>query len=97
MMDVDSSEIRKAIDADLGAHFFPTKESRDCPSCNENTLALNFGKFGAYVACRNYPDCKFSKQLEAPNEDTGNTYPKLLGQLDGLDLHLKKGPYGFLY
>ncbi|MGB1360741.1 MAG: type I DNA topoisomerase [Alphaproteobacteria bacterium] len=94
-MDINPADIREEIDKDLGGHFFPTEESRKCPSCNDNSLGLNFGKYGAYVACKKYPDCNFSRQLEKPNEATGDLYPKLLGELDGLDLSLKKGPYGF--
>ena len=94
-MDINPADIRKEIDKHLGSHFFPTKESRNCPQCKENSLILNFGKFGAYIACKNYPECNLSKPLEAPNEANDEIYPKLLGQIDEDNLSLKQGPYGF--
>ncbi len=94
-MDINPADIRKEIDKHLGSHFFPTEESRNCPQCKENSLMLNFGKFGAYIACKNYPECNLSKPLEAPNEVNNETYPKLLGQIGEDNLTLKQGPYGF--
>jgi len=30
----------------------------DCPNCKEGKLIMKRGKFGRFVACSNYPDCK---------------------------------------
>ena len=93
MMDVNPADIRKEIDGDLGEHFFPNEESRKCPSCSDGRLALNFGKYGAYIACASYPDCKYSRPLEVAGDGV-DIYPKSMGEVDGKDLTLKKGPYG---
>lgn len=96
MMDVNPADIRKAIDTALGDHFFPTEESRKCPSCGTGRIGLNFGKYGAYITCDGYPDCTYSAQLERQNGDTQSPqYPKTLGVYQDMDLVLKKGPYGF--
>jgi DNA topoisomerase-1 len=29
-----------------------------CPACNEGTLMMRKGKFGRFIACSRYPDCK---------------------------------------
>ena len=95
MMDVNPADIRKAIDKDLGTHFFPDEESRKCPSCGSGRLSLNFGKYGAYITCDKYPDCTHSAQLDRQHQDTADEYPKVLGTHENMDLALKKGPYGF--
>jgi len=58
---------------------------------------LNFGRYGAFIACSNYPECKFTRQLgEEANDDDAETYPKVLGvhPETGEDVTLRKGPYG---
>lgn len=96
-------DVRDALDRDLGAHFFKmdekgsTEAARVCPSCTGGRLALNFGRYGAFIACSNYPDCKFTRQLgEEANDDEAETYPKTLGTDPdtGENVTLRKGPYG---
>ncbi|MCC8467544.1 MAG: topoisomerase DNA-binding C4 zinc finger domain-containing protein, partial [Rickettsia endosymbiont of Eriopis connexa] len=64
---------------------------------------LKLGKFGAFLACSNYPECTFRKSIVSGNDNNENegelsTTPnenKVLGtDKDGIEIHLKKGPYG---
>lgn len=32
-----------------------------CPQCEDGVLALKDGRFGKFIACSNYPKCKFTK------------------------------------
>ena len=57
----------KSIGEELGQ---ANKESRDiqntigkCPTCSEGTLMMRRGKFGRFVACDKYPDCKTTFSL----------------------------------
>lgn len=79
------------------------KKNKQCPStdCDNGVLSLKLGKYGAFLACSNYPECKFRKQISSDNNDasdlsTNADNTKLLGK-DGQDneIYLKKGPYGF--
>ena len=101
------TEVRETLDQELGRHFFKadddgsTEASRKCPSCQEGRLSLNFGKWGAFIACSNYPDCRYTRQLDEPAGDAENgevepAYPKVLGPdpETGLDISMRKGPYG---
>src|SRR4051794_9877928 len=46
----------------------PLDES--CPDCG-SPLLMRFGRFGPFVACSNYPDCKYTRNLdEAPAQDS---------------------------
>jgi DNA topoisomerase-1 len=44
-----------------GALSLPRKgrwiDPRLCPNCGEGRLALRGGRFGAFIACSNYPEC----------------------------------------
>ncbi len=48
-------------------------DPRKCPACGDGRLNLKLGRFGAFVGCTNYPECKFTRQIGAkPGEgDTG--------------------------
>ncbi|HVJ21220.1 MAG TPA: type I DNA topoisomerase, partial [Polyangiaceae bacterium] len=60
-------EVLDKLDEELGPHFFPAndngKNPRDCPSCANGRLGLKLGKFGAFIGCSNYPDCRFTRKL----------------------------------
>ncbi|MFQ5764116.1 MAG: type I DNA topoisomerase [Rhodospirillales bacterium] len=104
--DLRVSEVLDALDELLGPHFFrPGAEGADprkCPSCADGRLNLKLGKFGAFIGCSNYPDCRFTRPLEVSGgEDaaqalTGNG-PVALGHdpQAGEAVTLRKGPYGF--
>ena len=75
-----------------------------CPDCETGILNLKAGKFGVFLACSNYPNCKHTEAIiSSSGEDEGEPEAgasqkfedKLLGQKDKLNVYLKKGPYGF--
>jgi len=61
------SEVLDALNEHLAPLVFPKREDgsdpRICPTCNAGKLSLKLGKYGAFVGCENYPDCKFTRQL----------------------------------
>ncbi len=99
------AEVLTALDEVMGPHMFPAKadggDPRGCPSCAAGKLSLRLGKFGAFIGCSNYPECKFTRQLgatgagEGANAD-GSTGPKVLGQdpQTGLDITVRDGRFG---
>jgi DNA topoisomerase-1 len=100
--DLRVSEVLTALDEALGPHFFPEiegKDSRACPSCPPGRLSLKLGKFGAFIGCSNYPDCRYTRPLAVASEENGgveeDNQPKELGLApSGLMVTLRKGPYG---
>jgi DNA topoisomerase-1 len=99
------------LDAELGPHFFPEGDTaRVCQACKDNAelpegrLGLKLGKFGAFIGCSNYPECKYTKPLVVPDkdgdEDAGAdalaNEPKILGEDPGTGrtVSLRRGPYG---
>lgn len=100
------TEVIDRIDEALSYHLFPPREDgtdpRLCPVCGKGKLSVKFGKFGAFIGCSDYPECKYTKPLtDAKDEEISDTpkipspEDKILGEMGGLKVYLKKGPYGF--
>tara|TARA_B100002051_G_scaffold271432_1_gene306146 strand:- start:2174 stop:4732 length:2559 start_codon:yes stop_codon:yes gene_type:complete len=112
MHDLNREKITKAIENELSELFFPNNKnnkksnefSKKCPNCPDGNLGLSIGKYGAYISCSNYPECRYNRQT-ANNEnddenDNNNMFqPENDGILGvdnetGLNVIIKKGPYG---
>jgi DNA topoisomerase-1 len=102
--DLKISDVIDALDADLGPHFFPSREDgsdpRSCPACGTGRIGLRLGKFGSFIGCSNYPACQYTRKLAVDGGDTQDDSLKdgmrVLGQHPdtGQDITLKRGPYG---
>lgn len=104
-------DVIEYVQESLDFHLFGSPEdesyskNKKCPSCTGGVLSLKLGKYGAFLACGNYPECTFRKQISkgnAASDDAGDSSAanidnnKLLGNDDaGNEIYLKKGPYGF--
>src|SRR6201993_3980715 len=94
------SQVLTALDEALGPHFFPNGDSghdpRVCPVCGAGRLSLKLGKFGAFIGCSNYPNCRFTRPLAVESDAEPTTPETGLGTDPGtgLGVTLKKGPYG---
>ncbi len=100
------TEVIDRIDEALSYHLFPPREDgtdpRTCPECGKGKLSVKFGKFGAFIGCSDYPECKYTKPLTDVKDEEQNDTPKTpapedkkIGEMNGLNIYLKKGPYGF--
>ncbi len=101
IMDQKPSEVTAALDEFLSPYLFPEKadgsDARLCPACGEGRLALRGGKFGAFVACSNYPECKFTRRFGQGGEEAANdTGPTVLGADPdtGEEISLRTGRFG---
>ena len=112
--DLTITEVIDYLDEELGPHFLPETEEtpnpRHCKACEEagrenGRLGLKLGKFGAFIGCSNYPECKYTRPLEVPAEgEDGESseyaalanQPKELGKEPGTSrtVTLRRGPYG---
>jgi DNA topoisomerase I len=100
--DLKISQVITTLDEGLGRHFFPDdgsgKDPRLCPVCGNGRLSLKLGKFGAFIGCSNYPECRHTRPLgiESQEEGAAAAAPRELGvdPVSGLKVALKKGPYG---
>ncbi len=102
--DLRVREILDTLNQVLGPRIFPEnsdgKDPRVCPRCNEGQLSLKLGKFGAFIGCSAYPECRFTRPLVGANgenatDDALAENPMVLGNdSDGTEITLRKGPYG---
>jgi len=102
--DLSITQVIDSLDAELGPHFFPANDNgpdpRLCPGCKNGRLGLRLGKFGAFIGCSNYPECRYTRRLGIDGGNGANgdgEGPKLLGSdpATGLPVTLRHGPYGY--
>ncbi|WP_370308763.1 type I DNA topoisomerase [Sphingobium abikonense] len=101
VMEQKPSDITAELDKFLEPMLFPPKADgsnpRACPMCGDGQLALRGGRFGAFIACSNYPDCKYTRKFGQPGgKDGEDTGPEVLGQHPetGQDITRKSGRFG---
>ena len=61
-----------------------------CPACGAGRLSLRGGRFGAFVACSNYPECKFTQKFGQAGAAAATEGPTELGN----GIMLKTGRFG---
>ncbi len=101
--DLSITQVLDALDEDLGPHFFPPlpdgRDPRLCPGCGAGRLSLKLGKFGAFIGCSSYPECRYTRPLAVENggENGEPVGPRELGAdpENALPVSLRKGPYGY--
>ncbi|AIL64620.1 DNA topoisomerase 1 [Rickettsiales bacterium Ac37b] len=96
----DIGQILEKISILLEPYLFPNSDkNKECPSCTNGTLALKLGKFGAFIACSNYPECKYTRKIgDSDEQDTpivADINKLGIDEDTGLDITLRQGPYGY--
>jgi DNA topoisomerase I len=98
--DLKISQVIDALDALLAPHLFPPRadggDPRECPNCKSGRLTLKLSKFGAFIGCSNYPECRYTRPLTPGAEGAGQIGTKKLGEdpETGLEVTLRSGRFG---
>jgi DNA topoisomerase-1 len=94
VMDQKPSEITQALDEFLAPWLYPPRadgsDPRVCPQCGNGRLSLRGGKFGAFVACSNYPECRYTQKFGQGGDQAQSEGPQDLGE----GIMLKSGRFG---
>ena len=96
------AEVIDALNDLLAARLFPPRpdgsDPRICQLCTEGQLSLKLGRYGAFVGCSNYPDCRYTRKLDAdPNApEPEESKDRIIGvdPVTSEEVILKHGPYG---
>ncbi|MGH6971780.1 MAG: topoisomerase C-terminal repeat-containing protein, partial [Caulobacteraceae bacterium] len=68
-------QVIEALNEALGPHIFPDKgdgaDPRACPSCGAGRLSLKTGRYGAFIGCSNYPECRYTRPIAQENGEDG--------------------------
>ncbi len=74
--DLRVAQVIDALDEMLGPHLFPPRadgtDPRKCPTCETGRLSLKLGKFGGFIGCSNYPECRYTRQFAASGSGGGD-------------------------
>ncbi len=67
------ADVIDALNDLLAPRLFPPRpdgsDPRSCQLCDDGRLSLKLGRYGAFVGCSNYPECRFTRKLDAdPNQ-----------------------------
>jgi DNA topoisomerase-1 len=98
-----TSQVLDSLNELLGPHIFPAKadgsDPRACPACGAGQLSLKLGKFGAFIGCSNYPECRFTRTLSPPTGEAAEGQRpgiRVLGQdpESGAEITLRDGRFG---
>ncbi len=101
--DLRTGQVLDSLNELLGPHIFPERgdgvDSRLCPVCGKGQLSLKLGKFGAFIGCSNYPECKFTRVLSPSGAEGGEgDHPgvRVLGEDpdSGEEITLRTGRFG---
>jgi DNA topoisomerase I len=98
--DLKISQVIDALDALLAPHLFPPREDgsdpRVCPTCSNGRLTLKLSKFGAFIGCSNYPECRYTRALSSQADGSPDIGTKKLGvdPVTGLDVTVRSGRFG---
>ncbi|HEY5071379.1 MAG TPA: type I DNA topoisomerase [Caulobacteraceae bacterium] len=94
-------QVLDALDQALAPHIFPERpdgaDPRACPTCGDGRLSLKAGRYGAFIGCSNYPQCRFTRPIAgAANEADTENGDRELGTepATGAKVWLKSGRFG---
>jgi DNA topoisomerase-1 len=99
--DLKISQVIDALDELLAPHLFPSRadgggDPRQCPTCGNGRLTLKLSKYGAFIGCSNYPECRYTRPLSVPGDGSAEIGTKKLGEDadTGLEVTLRGGRFG---
>jgi DNA topoisomerase-1 len=68
-----TSQVLDALNDALAPMIFPERadgtDARACPTCGSGRLSLKTSRFGAFIGCSNYPECRYTRPIATPDGD----------------------------
>jgi DNA topoisomerase-1 len=96
-----TGQVLDSLNDALAPHVFPDKgdgaDPRVCPSCGAGRLSLKLGRYGAFIGCSNYPECRYTRHMgESADGEGGESGDRDLGKdpITGETVWLKNGRFG---
>lgn len=97
-----TTEVIDRLEESLSSHLFPGQDEtmRVCPTCQTGRVSLKLSRFGAFLGCSNYPECRYTRPLGKEGAENGAQAveePKeiAIDSETGESITLRKGPYGY--
>ncbi len=81
---IKTSDIIDEINEFMNQHLFPDGNNV-CPDCG-GKLGIKLSKFGPFIGCEKYPNCKYTKQLNKSDKSAQTAETVVHSQSDALEL-----------
>ncbi|MFI4966548.1 MAG: type I DNA topoisomerase [Caulobacterales bacterium] len=100
ILGLTTRSVLDTLDEALAPFLYPPKadgsDVRVCPTCGAGRLSMKTSRFGPFVGCSNYPECRYTRPIgEAENGDTPSGDRELgVDDVTGLTVFLKSGRFG---
>jgi len=99
--EIRMGEVLEVLDQTLSPHIFPDKadgtDPRGCPTCGAGRLSLKAGRYGAFIGCSNYPECRYTRPIaasQAEGEEAPGDRELGVDPTTGNTIWLKSGRFG---
>ena len=93
--DLEIPDIMHKMEVILDPMLFPNGASHECPTCKTGKLGLKMSRYGAFIGCSNYPECRYTKPLDATNTGEAGAGNEVKSIELAENIAVKKGPYGW--
>ena len=100
MTDISVANVIDKLEEDIHDYIFKSiGDNKKCPNCPDGIIGLKLSKYGAFLGCSNYPDCKVIIQIGDNNSinslPTSNENKVVAYDTKNKDnILLKSGRYG---
>jgi DNA topoisomerase-1 len=98
---LSTRQVLDDLDTALAPFLYPQKadgsDPRICPTCNSGRLSMKTSRFGPFVGCSNYPECRYTRPIgQAEDAEAGENGDRELGvdPETGMTVYLKVGRFG---
>ncbi|MDB5435397.1 MAG: topA, partial [Phenylobacterium sp.] len=100
ILGLTTRSVLDTLDEALAPFLYPPKadgsDVRVCPTCGTGRLSMKTSRFGPFVGCSNYPECRYTRPIGQAEEGEQASGDRALG-VDpdtGMTVFLKSGRFG---
>jgi len=100
ILGLTTRSVLDTLDEALAPFLYPPKadgsDVRVCPTCGSGRLSMKTSRFGPFVGCSNYPECRYTRPIGQAEEGENASGDRELG-VDpdtGMTVFLKSGRFG---
>ncbi len=100
ILGLTTRSVLDTLDEALAPFLYPQKvdgsDPRTCPTCGAGRLSMKTSRFGPFVGCSNYPECRYTRPIGQAEDGEQTSGDRELG-IDpetGLVVFLKSGRFG---
>jgi DNA topoisomerase-1 len=100
ILGLTTRSVLDSLDTALAPFLYPPKadgsDVRACPTCGAGRLSMKTSRFGPFVGCSNYPECRYTRPIGEKEDGEAPAGDRELGVDDvtGLTVFLKSGRFG---